>query len=220
LTFSGPARLHGPYGAVLHALILWQHPDAAISLVLQDAPQRRRFFHHVIVVNIGMSGALRHCLISLTRDFVPSAWGATVHVLDWPRSSHHGHVVTLISFLSAILPAISIAEMRECGGDFLDENNAAPLPHLRGRDGRVEPRAAHHAWKSREAGYRRLDAYAPFPVEVSRKRSVSSATMVPYLSPWRAWLAVLAFFLQLGVGDSPIDQIGGRPLNSWPAFIP
>jgi hypothetical protein len=80
------------------------------------------------------------------------------------------------------------------------------------------------ARKVREAGYRHIDAYAPFPIEglsqalgLGRKHD-----LVPVLTLIGGLGGGLAgFFFQLWVNVSSYPMnIGGRPLNSWPAFIP
>jgi hypothetical protein len=71
-------------------------------------------------------------------------------------------------------------------------------------------------------GYRRLDAYTPFPVE-----GLDAALNLP---PSKMSLIVLIGGIIGGIGgyalqywgmvlSYPINS-GGRPLNSWPAFIP
>ena len=79
--------------------------------------------------------------------------------------------------------------------------------------------AARH---TREAGYIKIDAYSPFPVEELadaigfRKNYVPLVTLVGgllggisgYLLQW--WIATVTY---------PIN-VGGRPYHSWPAFIP
>ena len=75
---------------------------------------------------------------------------------------------------------------------------------------------------ARAAGYQKIEAYTPFSVE-----GLPEALDLP---PNRVPLVALiggivggagAFFLQwyTAVIDYPINS-GGRPLNSWPAFIP
>ena len=78
------------------------------------------------------------------------------------------------------------------------------------------------AAKARQAGYKRMDAYTPFPVEgladALGHRTTRLAWVVliggilggagGFLLQW--WSAVFAY--PLNVAD--------RPLNSWPAFIP
>jgi hypothetical protein len=75
---------------------------------------------------------------------------------------------------------------------------------------------------ARDRGYRAMDAYAPFPIE-----GLSDALG---LSPSRMPLVILIGGLAGGAGgyglqywamvaSYPINT-GGRPLNSWPAFVP
>ena len=75
---------------------------------------------------------------------------------------------------------------------------------------------------ARERGYRNMDAYTPFP-----SHEVSHALHLP---PSRLPWIVLAggvlgliggYFLQVyaAILDYPIN-IGGRPLHSWPYFVP
>src|SRR6266704_6023095 len=80
----------------------------------------------------------------------------------------------------------------------------------------------HAVEKTRAAGYRRMDAYTPFPVEGLAHAMGLKRNMVPFITllgglagglggfGFQYWVNVIAF---------PIN-IGGRPLNSWPAFIP
>ena len=71
------------------------------------------------------------------------------------------------------------------------------------------------------AGYRKIDAYAPFPVEELseaigfHKNGVALVCLVGGLLGCFG-----AFFLQWWINNVsyPIN-IGGRPLNSWPSFI-
>jgi ActD protein len=78
------------------------------------------------------------------------------------------------------------------------------------------------AARARAEGYRRLDAYSPFPIEPLSEALGHRKSRVPalvlaggilggaggYLLQY--WVSVIAY---------PID-VGGRPLHSWPAFIP
>jgi hypothetical protein len=78
------------------------------------------------------------------------------------------------------------------------------------------------AAKARDAGFREMDAYTPFPLEGLDEAMGLGRTKVPLLCliggllgglggfGFQYWVCVIAYPL----------NIGGRPLNSWPAFIP
>jgi len=71
-------------------------------------------------------------------------------------------------------------------------------------------------------GFRKMDAYSPFPVEGLAEALGFHRTRVPLIVLTGGILGCLGgFFLQywLAVIDYPIN-VGGRPLNSWPSFIP
>jgi ActD protein len=79
--------------------------------------------------------------------------------------------------------------------------------------------AAHRA---REAGYRRMDAYSPLPIEelheaigfhdTKLSKIVFIGGLIGCISGYllQFWVSTMAYPL----------NIGGKPLNSWPAFIP
>ncbi len=79
--------------------------------------------------------------------------------------------------------------------------------------------AARHAT---EAGYREMDAYTPFPVEdLSEAMHMKSSTLPYAVLGGGIAGGLLGFFMQVfaTVIDYPLN-IGGRPLLSWPAYIP
>lgn len=74
----------------------------------------------------------------------------------------------------------------------------------------------------REAGYRRIDAYTPFPVEGLAEATGFTKTRVPLLVLIGGILGGSGGYLLqwwINVVDFPLD-IGGRPYHSWPAFVP
>lgn len=78
------------------------------------------------------------------------------------------------------------------------------------------------ARRAREAGYRKMDAYTPFPIEELNEALELGRTWVPTIVLIGGILgAAVGYFLQyyISVIDYPIN-VGGRPLHSWPAFIP
>ncbi len=77
-------------------------------------------------------------------------------------------------------------------------------------------RAAH------QDGYRKMDAYTPFPVEHLAEAIGFRTTRLPLLILVGGLVGGLGGFLMqywVSVSAYP-ENIGGRPLNSWPAFIP
>jgi hypothetical protein len=76
--------------------------------------------------------------------------------------------------------------------------------------------------RAHEAGYRRLDAYTPFPIEELHEALGFHNTGVPLLVliggivggvagyGLEYWVSAVAYPL----------NIGGRPFHSWPSFIP
>jgi hypothetical protein len=78
------------------------------------------------------------------------------------------------------------------------------------------------ARRTREAGYRHYDAYTPIPVEELAEVMHAHDTRLPGLVLIGGILGGIGgYALQYwtSVIDYPIN-VGGRPLHSWPAFIP
>jgi hypothetical protein len=78
------------------------------------------------------------------------------------------------------------------------------------------------ARRAREAGYRKMEAYSPFPMEELSHAMGIHHSLVPYIVLAGGIMGALGGFA-LCYWKSAIAypmNIGGRPLNSWPAFIP
>src|SRR5215471_12802639 len=80
----------------------------------------------------------------------------------------------------------------------------------------------HAVEKAREAGYRRMDAYTPFPVEGLPQAMGLKRNMVPFitlLGGLAGGLGGFGFQYWVNAYAYPMN-IGGRPLICWPAFMP
>jgi len=86
-----------------------------------------------------------------------------------------------------------------------------------------DPRALVDATaKAREAGYRRMDAYSPFPIEELHDATGAPPSRLPLITLAGGLVGCISGFLLqywASVIAYPLN-VGGRPFNSWPAFIP
>jgi hypothetical protein len=79
----------------------------------------------------------------------------------------------------------------------------------------------HAAEKAYERGYRKMDGFTPFPIE-GLAEALGRKNRIPLLVLLGGILGgCSAYFMEwfANVVSYPIN-IGGRPLHSWPAFIP
>jgi hypothetical protein len=78
------------------------------------------------------------------------------------------------------------------------------------------------ARRTHEAGYRRINGYSPYPIEELTEAIGFTRTTLPLIVLIGGILGALGgFFMQywMEVIDYPLN-VGGKPFNSWPAFIP
>jgi len=76
--------------------------------------------------------------------------------------------------------------------------------------------------RAREAGYRRMDAYTPYCVEGLSAELGMTRSRIPSIVLIGGLVgAGVGFFMQYHsmAVDYPLN-VGGRPYNSWPVFIP
>lgn len=97
----------------------------------------------------------------------------------------------------------------------------APLHGLMGEFGTPEELLAA-AKQARQAGYKHIDAYTPFPIEGLAHAIGFRWTAVPLITLIGGIGGGLTGFgLQYWCSAITYpENIGGRSLNSWPAFIP
>jgi Ni/Fe-hydrogenase subunit HybB-like protein len=114
--FLARQRLHGPYAHYYFALILCNILTPQLLWFQKVRRNVAALFVMSLVVNTGMwLERFVIVVISLTRDFMPSAWGR-YSATFWDYSTFIGTIglfVMLIFLFVRALPAIAIAEMRE-----------------------------------------------------------------------------------------------------------
>ena len=86
-----------------------------------------------------------------------------------------------------------------------------------------QPDALQRAVRAaKEAGYTRLDAFSPFPLRDVARELGGRPTAVPWIALVTGLLgAAIQYATQYGLNvlEYPLN-VGGRPLHSWPTFIP
>ena len=237
-------RSFGPYGAAFWLLMLF---NVAVPQLLWFKRLRSNLmllFIVSLIINAGM-WLERYVIIivSLHRDFLPASWGLySGTIWDWATFiGTIGLFLTLIFLFVRVLPMISIFEMRHLLGE-TKKHEPAPAVEERvaepANDSKSEDAPASvplfglmaefddaetllvKAGQAYQAGYRKLSAYSPFPIEGLSEAIGQRRTRLPYLVLGGGILGALGgFFLQYyaAVIDYPWN-IGGRPLNSWPSF--
>lgn len=197
-----------------------------------------------ILVNVGM-WAERYVIIvqSLHRDFMPSAWGwYSPTVWDWLTFiGTLGFFSFLMLLFVRFIPMSSVSELRE-----LLHHERGPAAQVQSSQHEfdeqpTQPRVASSenlyglvaefadpdllkqaARRVREDGYQRVRAYSPYPIEGLDEALGLGRTAVSLIVLGGALTgAVFIYLLQWYTAtiDYPF-QIGGRPLHSWPSFIP
>jgi hypothetical protein len=75
---------------------------------------------------------------------------------------------------------------------------------------------------TKAAGYTRLDAFSPFPLRELARELGARPTALSWIALTTGLIgAAVQYATQYGLNvlDYPLN-VGGRPLHSWPAFIP
>lgn len=177
--------------------------------------------------------------VSLHRDYVPAAWGMYYPTIwDWALLlGSLAFFLLLFLLFIRLVPMIAASEVRELLHEvgrpatvtLPTELPAAANPP----DQPSNPQGAIAAFlephdlvtavrRTRQAGYSRLNAYTPFPVQDLPQALGLKRTRVPLFVLLGGLAgAIGAFYMQYYSATVSYPwNIGGRPLNSWPSFIP
>ncbi len=76
--------------------------------------------------------------------------------------------------------------------------------------------------KTREANYESFDAYTPYPIHGLEKAQGLKRSFLPWVT-FCAGIAGACLGFGLQYWTSAVDwplNVGGKPFNSWPAFVP
>jgi Ni/Fe-hydrogenase subunit HybB-like protein len=117
-------RLHGPYNHFYFALILCNILTPQLLWIQKVRTNVAMLFVMSLIINLGMwLERFVIVVISLTRDFMPSAWGRySATIWDYATFAGTLGLFTMLLFLFVrVLPAISIAEMRELVAETSEE---------------------------------------------------------------------------------------------------
>jgi Ni/Fe-hydrogenase subunit HybB-like protein len=235
-------RSFGPYLWIFWALMLC---NVVIPQALWFGRVRSNpllLFLIAIVVNIGMwLERYATIVVSLYRDFLPSSWGFYAGTIwDWATFlGTIGLFLTLIFLFVRVLPMISISEMQH----HLAETETHSSAQGRSSSVRtapaigdpVSPAALYglmaefedphtlleKAQATYNAGYRKISAYSPFPIEELPAAIGLRRSRLPILVLLGGIAGALTgFSMQYYAAVIAYPwNIGGRPFNSWPSFF-
>jgi hypothetical protein len=76
--------------------------------------------------------------------------------------------------------------------------------------------------RAHAAGYRRMDAYAPFPIDGLGEALGFQTNAIPLIGLTGGVVGALTGYgMQFWIHAIALPiNVGGRPLNSWPSFVP
>lgn len=194
-----------------------------------------------LLINLGM-WLERYVIVvtSLHRDFLPSSWAMYAGtVWDWALVVGTLGLFGLLTLLFVrVFPVASATELRELVHEVnVPEEASGPSDEVSQGHGAggppsgstvmlaefASPEALVRAAKRvRDAGFREVEAYTPFPVEeLDEALSLPRSWMSPVVLSGALLGAAGGYFMQWysAVVDYPVNA-GGRPNHSWPSFLP
>lgn len=230
-------RLHGTHAPVYWTLITLN----GVIPQLMWSPKMRRTMPVVFICALSaMVGMWIERLVivplSLTRGHLPTMWWS-YGLSFWDYALLFGTVgffLMMLFLFIRFVPAISIFESRELAHEIYGKKADVPGPPTTVEvesDGELLGYAISFADSAdlieatrevRNRGYKKFETYTPFPV----KGLAEAAGIRDQRMPWIILLCAIAggacgYLLQVYISiiHYPMNA-GGRPFNSWPAFVP
>lgn len=242
-------RMSGPYWWVFWGTIFWNAAAIQTLWFRRVRRSTYALFGLGVVISIGM-WLERHMIVvsSLHRDFLPSSWGI-FSATGWDLATFVGSmgIFLLLNLLFIrFLPVISISEIREMAGTSGPEEGETGIEGESAGAGARETetvrRVEHdepgmYGWMAKfddeeeivaaaraieEAGFEHVEAYTPVPVKeltAAFRRRKSRLPVYVLLGALAGGAVAYGMQWYANVIDYP-QNIGGRALHSWPAFIP
>ena len=229
--FTLANRLLGPYAPVGWLLV------AANVLAIQAlwfvAVRRRPW--RLFVVALAVSGGMwleRFLIIvvSLHRDYLPAAWGIYRPTFwDWTTMlGAAGWFAWLMQLLARFFPLMPTAELgaelHPAAGAAVDPDSGPPRARLIGLAAifPAPEQLMEAVRRAHAAGYQRLDAFSPAPVDGMREAlGQQPVRLSPAMFVGGLLGALGGFLLQFWTSavEMPLAA-GGQPAASWQAFVP
>lgn len=235
-------RAAGPYAVAFWVTLVCNFGIGQLLWLRRVRTNLVVFFVISLLINLGMwLERFVIVVVSLHRDYLPSAWDVYWPTLwDWTVLIGSLGFFTLLMLLFArFIPALSIYELRET---LTREQPPAPVPPAAVQaevaieipahdDPAVYGVAAEFATPQqfldaatavRRLGLTQVETFTPMPVHGLRHALQWPATRLAAAVLIGGFASAAgAYFLQwyAAVVSYPI-QVGGRPLHSWPSFIP
>ena len=219
-------RLHGPYAPLYWALLACNIfiPQVLWIRKLRTNPIALFFISGVILVGMWLERFII-VVVSLHRDFLNSSWGM-YYPTRWDYMTYFGTIgmfLMLMFLFLRVLPAISIFEMRTLLPEAEVERVAMKRDPIYGMMAEFDSAQAlvDAAHQTHEAGYKKIDAYSPFPIEGLAEEIGFHHDEVPLVVLIGGIIGGLTGYLMqywMAAVDYPLN-IGGKPPHSWPAFI-
>ena len=171
---------------------------------------------------------------SLHRDFLPSSWGTLpADDLGLRDLLRHDRPVPDAAVPVPAVPADDL-DLRDADaaaggpgrrrpeGGLSGGRAHADHPRPDGRVRRSRTRWSRRPYRAQYEGYRRIDAYSPFPIEELHEALGMHHNRLPLIVLIGGLIGCIGGYLlqYWAAGIAYPLNVGGKPFNAWPMFIP